>query len=293
MAFHIPVLLNPAIDLLITDKNGLYADLTTGEGGHSRVILEHLSEKGILFCFDRDETIQALAKENLKNFLQARFIRANFSRVKEMLLKEGARQGVNGILADLGLSMFHYKASEKGFSFLREDPLDMSLDQSRPNAFDVVNSFTPEQIADILFQYGEERQSRKIARFIDAARKIKKIETTRELASIIAKAAGFSKKKGFHPATKSFQALRIFVNQELENLKTMMEQSLEMLCPGGRLVIITYHSLEDRMVKQTFREKADSGRFRLLTRKAVMAQDEEIAANPSSRSARLRALEKI
>lgn len=292
MPLHIPVLLDESIQFLFTNPKGIYADLTTGEGGHSLALAQKLDKEGKLFCFDRDSQIQNLAKEYLKDFSNIAFILSNFSQISVQLGKNKIEAGqVSGILADLGLSMFHYKESEKGFSFLQNHPLDMSLDGAKPNAYDIVNTFSKEEIADILFKYGEEHQSRKIAHFIERARKIKKIENTKELAQIIAKAKGFSK-RGFHPATKSFQALRIYINKELDNLLTMIKQSLNLLAVGGRLVLITYHSLEDRMVKQFFKKQALESCFKLLTKKAIKASPQEIALNPSARSARLRVLQK-
>lgn len=292
MAVHIPVLLNETMELLITSKDGMYADLTTGEGGHSREMLGRLNPSGRLYCFDRDKEIQALAKENLKDFKNVSFVLSNFSELG--VFAQAEKISFDGILADLGLSMFHYKESQKGFSFLREDPLDMTLDGGSPNLYDVVNSFTEEEIANIIYQYGEERLSRRIAHGIVMYRRVKKIQTTLELAEIIKKSVPFSKhQRGFHPATKSFQAFRIYLNRELENLERMMESSLIYLKSGGRLAVMTYHSLEDRIVKWFFRKKADEKIIKLLTKKPIIASRNEIESNASSRSAKLRVIEKI
>lgn len=290
MAEHIPVLLEDSLRLLLNKEDGIYADLTTGEGGHSFEIARRLKDNGKLICFDRDKEIQSIAKENLKEFSNISFVLKSFSHLKEAL-NELKLPKIDGILADLGLSMYHYRESSKGFSFLRDDPLDMSLDNASPNAYDVINSFPKDDIADILYEYGEERASRRIASFIFNYRKQKKIESTKELADIIRKAVPFRGKKGFHPATKSFQALRIYVNQELENLKTLLNDSLECLNPGGRLVIISYHSLEDRIVKHFFREKAQQKQIKLLHKKPIIATNDEVKLNASARSAKMRAIE--
>lgn len=293
MRTHIPVLLNEVLDFLLVRKDGIYYDLTTGEGGHSLKIAEYLNKNGQLVCFDRDHEIQKLAKNNLSNFSNIQFTLNNFTQLKDVT-NEFQFKNVTGILADLGLSMFHYKVSEKGFSFLKDDELNMSLDHSHPNAYDVVNSFSQTEIADIIFQFGEERLSRRIASFIVAYRKNKKIETTKELAEIIFKSyPGAKRKRNFHPATKTFQALRIYVNKELDNLKSMINDSIEILEPGGRLIIISYHSLEDRIVKWAFREKAGENQIKILTKRPIISSDEEIKENSSARSAKMRVVEKI
>ncbi|HCL57796.1 MAG TPA: 16S rRNA (cytosine(1402)-N(4))-methyltransferase [Spirochaetia bacterium] len=292
MAVHTPVLLKEILDFLVSRPEGVYLDLTTGEGGHSFEIASRLNNGGKLICFDRDEEIQKIAKENLKTFTQVDFALSNFSNLMETLSRFSL-SSADGILADLGLSMYHYKESEKGFSFIKDTPLDMTLDGSSPNAYDVVNSFTQTEIADILFQYGEERLSRRIAAYIVEYRKQKKIETTKELAGIIDKAAFFAyKKKNMHPATKSFQAIRIFVNQELENLEKMLSEALLALSKGGRLAVITYHSLEDRIVKNTFKNASLEKEFKILTKKPIIPTKEETQNNPSARSAKLRVIEK-
>ncbi len=293
MAEHIPVLLNETLDYLINRKDGVYMDLTTGEGGHSKEIVKLLEKAATLYCFDRDNDIQGIAKENLKDFKNIKFILSNFSNLKNVLGEEGVGH-VSGILADVGLSMFHYKKSDKGFSFNKDAVLDMTLDGASPNASDVVNNFTQEEIADIIFKYGEDRMSRRIASFITQYRREKKIETTLELGDIIKKAVpGSKKKRGFHPATKSFQALRIFVNKEFENLEKMMRESIKLLEKGGRLAIITYHSLEDRIVKHFFKEEAITKKIKILTKKPIAPDREEILKNASARSAKLRVIEKI
>jgi 16S rRNA (cytosine1402-N4)-methyltransferase len=292
MAIHIPVFLEDTLNLLLTRKDGIYLDLTTGEGGHSLKIAEFISGKGKLLCFDRDEEIQAIAKENLKDFENVSFVLDNFSNFPQYLKPD---EKATGILADLGLSMFHYKISEKGFSFLREDPLNMGLDKNTtPDLYEIVNHFSEQEIADIIYQYGEERASRKIASFIVRYRQEKTIENTKELAEIIRKAfPPRGRRPGFHPATRSFQAFRIYINREFENLKTMLAESIDALETGGRVAVITYHSLEDRIVKWFFREQAQEKRVKILTKKPIMPTREEMENNPSSRSAKLRVAEKI
>jgi len=288
---HIPVLLEETI-FFLSNGRGVYVDLTTGEGGHSRAILERLGDNcEKLICFDRDIEIQNIAKESLKHFPNVIFVNSNFSNIKNVLNTLGVNS-VRGIIADLGLSMYHYKDSGKGFSFLRDDRLDMSLDGSRPNAYDVVNTFTEKEISDIIFSLAEERFSRRIAMAIVNARKIKKIETTKELASIVEKSVGrFYRKSRLHPATKTFQAIRIFVNNEIENLKKMIADSVNVLDNGGRLLILTYHSIEDRVVKFEFKNLSLKG-FKILTKKPIIPSKEEIKNNTSARSAKLRVIEK-
>lgn len=290
MAVHIPVLLSECLEYLISDPGGVYLDLTTGEGGHSMAIAEKIGAKGLLYCFDRDAEIQALAKENLKGYPQIKFVLKNFCELKDVVQPDS----VSGILADLGISMFHYRESDKGFSFLKKDPLDMSLDGSHPNLSDIVHDFGEKEISDLIYRYGEERLSRKIAHYIVSYRKEKKIEDTAELAALIKKAVPANpEKRGFHPATKSFQAFRIYINKEFDNLEKMLADSLDVLKSGGRLVILTYHSLEDRIVKQFFKKRVEQGEIRLLNKKPLTADKEEVAKNPSARSAKLRAVEKI
>ncbi|HOJ50261.1 MAG TPA: 16S rRNA (cytosine(1402)-N(4))-methyltransferase RsmH [Spirochaetota bacterium] len=290
--FHIPVLLEKSLELLLK-KKGIYVDLTTGEGGHSKKIAESsMCEK--LICFDRDPDIQRIAKNNLSSYDNIIFINENFANIKNALKKIGI-DSVDGILADLGLSMYHYRESQKGFSFMNDMKLDMSLDNKRPNAYDVVNSFSEKEIADIIYFNSDEIHSKKIAREIVSARKIKRIETTKELADIIKKAIGkyYNKNSRIHPATKTFQALRIFVNNEIENLKKMITDSIEILNTGGRIVILTYHSIEDRVVKNMFKQFSKISFLKIITKKPIIPDYEEIKINPSARSAKLRAAEKM
>ncbi len=288
---HIPVLLEESTELLLGNGGKLYLDCTLGLGGHTRRILEKNPEAFVI-GIDRDEEAIELAKENLKEF-EGRFsiYKADFAYLDEVLRAEGIDK-VDGILLDLGVSMLQLK-SERGFSFQIDAPLDMRMDKEQKlTAYRVVNEYPEKELARILWEYGEERLSRKIARAIVQYRKKKPIETTKELADIVLSAYPERLKHGrIHPATKTFQAIRIEVNKELESLKTALEKTPDLLNPGGRLVVISFHSLEDRIVKNFFREH--SRLFRILTKKPITPSEEEISMNPASRSAKLRAGERI
>lgn len=307
---HTPVLLNEAIEYLNVKRDGIYFDCTAGGGGHSEAIASLLSEKGVLVMIDMDKEAvlrveKRLAKFNCRKF----FVHENFAKVKEIAEKLGFAGKVDGILADLGTSMFQLKDFDRGFSFMGEGSLDMRMDREESlTAEKVVNSYGERELADVFYKYGEERLSRKIARMIVEERKHEPITTTKQLADIAFKAYGGRRGK-IHPATKIFQAIRIEVNRELENLETFLKSSIEILKKGGRLVVISFHSLEDRIVKNFFRDKAkkcicpetqmrctcggNNAVVKVLTKKVVKPSEEEIKNNPASRSARLRACEKV
>ncbi len=288
---HIPVLLEESTELLLGNGGKLYLDCTLGLGGHTRRILEKNPEAFVI-GIDRDEEAIELAKKNLKEF-EGRFsiYKADFAYLDEVLRAEGIDK-VDGILFDLGVSMLQLK-SERGFSFQIDAPLDMRMDKEQKlTAYRVVNEYPEKELARIIWEYGEERLSRKIARAIVQYRKKKPIETTKELADIVLSVYPERLKHGrIHPATKTFQAIRIEVNKELESLRTALEKTPDLLNPGGRLVVISFHSLEDRIVKNFFREH--SHLFRILTKKPITPSEEEIRMNPASRSAKLRAGERI
>ncbi len=288
---HIPVLLEESTDLLLGNGGRLYVDCTLGLGGHTRRILEKNPEAFVI-GIDRDEEAIELAKKNLKSF-EGRFsvYKANFADLDLVLEAEGVEK-VDGFLFDLGVSMYQLK-SERGFSFQIEAPLDMRMDkEQRLTAYKVVNEYPERELARIFWEYGEERLSKKIARAIVEYRKRKPIETTKELADIVLSVLPERLRHGrIHPATKVFQAIRIEVNRELENLKIALEKTVDHLNPKGRLVVISFHSLEDRIVKVFFREHSDV--FRVLTKKPIRPSEEEIRMNPASRSAKLRAGEKV
>lgn len=307
---HQPVLLHETLDLLNLEANTQIIDGTLGLGGHSLEILKKIGAKGKILAFDQDERNLKVAKERLKKYeKQVIFVHDNF----ENLLKQAKKHKFtpDAILLDLGLSSPHIEDPERGFSFMKEGPLDMRFDKRQKlTAYQVVNSTPEKELADIIYHYGEERQSRKIARRIVEARKRKKIETTTELAEIIEnrREAKSGKRKGIHPATLTFQALRIYVNRELEVLEKTLEDSISLLAPGGRLVIIAYHSLEDRIVKNFFRNQTKNcicpkelpicqcnfkKTLYILTRKPIIPSRLEVSENPRSRSAKLRAAERL
>lgn len=280
---HTPVLLEEVLQYLAIQPQGRYLDATAGLGGHTRAIAERLTT-GRVIAADRDAESLQLARQALGDqgdkvcYLQARF-----TELGEKL----AGQSFHGILADLGVSRYQLTEGERGFSIAAEGPLDMRMDRSQPQtAADLVNHLAEEALAQLIYQLGEERRSRKIARAIVRARPIR---TTAELARVIE--AAVPRTGRLHPATQTFMALRLAVNRELEELRALLELAPQMLAPGGRLVVISFHSLEDRMVKHRFQELARAGRARLLTKHVVKPTREEIARNPPSRSARLRALE--
>ncbi len=298
-SYHTPVLLEQAIELLDIKPDGIYADLTFGGGGHSRRILESLGESGRLYSFDQDSDTKANAPEDSR----FNYVESNFRFLRSALRLRGVTQ-VDGILADLGVSSHHFDALPRGFSFRGEAPLDMRMNQrGGETAADVVNNRTEEQLATILAQYGELETTWKIAACIARARAVKPITTTAELVAAVAPCTPKKDESKF--LTKLFQALRIEVNGEMEALKMALEQSLKVLKPGGRLVVISYHSLEDRIVKNFIRSGNTEGKIEkdffgrsttpwsIITRKAVVPSDTEIAENPRSRSAKMRAAEKL
>ncbi len=290
---HIPVLLDEVLHYLDPKPGKIYVDVTLGGGGHTRAIL--LKEPTCkVIGFDWDKSVIQTTGQRLSEEFPDRFtpIWGNFSKIYSLLEKNNLL-GVDGILADFGTSQIQIK-NTPGFSFAQDSFLDMRYSSAmyRVTAYDVINRFTADRLANIFFDYGQESQGRKIARAIEAQRKIKKIETTFELAKLIKDLTPGNYHK-IHPATKVFQALRIFVNQELENIQTFLSASLQVLNPEGRLVCISFHSLEDRLVKQFFKKNSNkfgsSNYFEMLTKGACMATKEELEVNKSARSARLRA----
>ena len=298
-SYHTPVLLEQAVAELDIKSDGVYADLTFGGGGHSRRILECLGENGRLYSFDQDSDTKANAPDDSR----FNYVESNFRFLRSALRLRGVTE-VDGILADLGVSSHHFDALPRGFSFRGEAPLDMRMNQrGGETAADVVNNRTEEQLATILSQYGELDTTWKIAACIARARAVKPITTTAELVAAVAPCTPKKDESKF--LTKLFQALRIEVNGEMEALKMALEQSLKVLKPGGRLVVISYHSLEDRIVKNFIRSGNTEGKIEkdffgrsttpwtIITRKAVVPSDKEIAENPRSRSAKMRAAEKL
>jgi len=294
---HIPVLEETLAERIKLPHDAVMVDATIGHGGHSFLFGRHFGPQGVLIGMDVDKGSLERARERL-NDLACRVVlfESNFSRIREVVREAGV-SGADFILADLGICSAQIADVEKGLSFQQESPLDMRLDKSlRLTAADIVNCYDEKEIADIIFNYGEDRASRRIARFIVHERKNKRIETTTELAWIVCRAlgqSGKSRKSKIHPATRTFQALRIAVNDELENLKKLLDGAAEVLRPHGKIAVISFHSLEDRVVKWDMKELAQKGVYNILTKKPLIAGEQERRINPRSRSAKLRIAEKI
>ena len=270
--------------------NGIYIDATLGLGGHAEGILKH-SGGCTLVGIDRDSEALAVAKERLKGFENVYLAREKFSQMKVVAADFGISQ-VDGILLDLGVSTLQLKDKGRGFSFLKDDPLDMRMNPEQElTAGIIVNTYPEKQLADIIWKYGDERNSRRIARAVVRRRCKEPLLTCRELADIIEKTIG--RRGRIHPATRTFQALRIEVNSELDELSIAVENGAELLKEGGRFCVISYHSLEDRIVKHAYRRLAEEGMLRIITKKPLRPEQEETKINPSSRSAKLRVAEKI
>lgn len=296
--YHIPVLLHESVDGLSIKGNGTYVDVTFGGGGHSKEILRHLNSDGHLFSFDQD----ADAEKNIIPDSRFTFVRSNFRYLKNFL-KYYQVEKVDGILADLGVSSHHFDEEERGFSFHANSALDMRMNtRAGKTAADIINTYDEEQLADVFYLYGELKNSRKLASALVKARVNRSIQTIPEFLEVIK--PFFAKEREKKELAKVFQALRIEVNDEMEALKEMLQASIDVLTPGGRLVVITYHSLEDRLVKNiiktgNFQGKAEKDfygnlitPFSTINNKVITASDEEIANNPRSRSAKLRIAEK-
>ena len=286
-AGHVSVLLAETLELLAVRPGGLYVDGTVGLGGHAEAVLRASAPDGRLVGLDRDGETLARARARLAPFGErVRLEQGDYREIPERLAGEKA----DGILLDLGISSVQLDDAERGFSFQAEGPLDMRMDRSSgTTAADVVNRTRESELADILHEYGEEPAARRIARAIAFARERKPLATTRELADVVRRAAPRSRRPGLHPATRTFQALRIRVNRELDGLGEALERAASCLAPGGRMAVIAFHSLEDRASKEAFRALSTRG-FRLLTKKPVRPGEDEVRANPRARSARLRAL---
>jgi 16S rRNA (cytosine1402-N4)-methyltransferase len=292
---HVPVLLDEVLQFLNVRPGGVIADATVGLGGHSAAIAKRLGAKGRLICFDRDPEAMELAKARLDE------VRAEIgSEMPEVVFQPRAFSkaasviepgSLDGLLADFGVSSLQLDEAHRGFSFRSEGPLDMRMDtRSGETAGQVVNQEDENELADLIYEFGEERRSRRIARAIVRARPI---STTAELAGIVSAAAPSMKGDKIHPATRTFQALRIRVNNELGEIRSLLESAPSLLKPGGRLVLISFHSLEDRQVKDAFRDGGHDGIYEVLTRKPVVAEEQEQMRNPRSRSAKLRAAERL
>lgn len=292
---HIPVMIREVQEALHLKKGGIFVDCTLGLGGHARSILNAIGPQGRLIAIDRDKESLQIAREQLREFSsQCEFVHADF-RFLDRILNNLNIKEADGILLDLGISSLHLDNPQRGFSFQSDGPLDMRMDQQSPiSAYDLVNSLSENEISTILKEYGEERWHKRIARYLVWERAKHPIETTARLREIILKAIPYRNYKDkSHPATRSFQALRIAVNRELESLERAMEVCVNFVKVGGRIVVISFHSLEDRIVKLRFRNLSQSNQVKILTKKPLRASEEEIGDNPRSRSARLRAAERI
>lgn len=302
---HVSVLLKETVDGAFTDPNGVYADLTTGGGGHSLELAKRL-DGGRLICFDQDKEALEAAGERLKG-LPVSLVRSNFCEMKSVLADLGIKE-LDGIIADLGVSSHQLDTAERGFSFHNDAPLDMRMSGEGLSARDVVNEYDEGELAKILFDYGEEKFGNRIARGIVSARLTAPIETTGQLAEIIKSSVPAAYRREKNPCRKSFQAIRIEVNHELDVLETALTDGFDVLKVGGRMSVITFHSLEDRIVKNRFKEFCTGctcppefpvcvcGRKpvgRLVDKKPITASPEELERNPRSRSAKLRIIEKI
>ncbi len=294
---HVAVLLKEAIDFLAVRRGGTYVDATLGLGGHSCEIAKRLGAQGHLIGFDKDTIAIETARrrlnqvpEDLKaDWPRITLVHASYAELGEHV----APASVDGVLADLGISSMQLQDAGRGFSFQAEGPLDMRMNpHAEVTADQVVNHMDERELADVIYEFGEERRSRRIARAIVRARPVR---TTAHLAQVISAVARpmNSSERRIHPATRTFQAIRIFVNRELDDLKALLQAAPSVLVPRGRLVIISFHSLEDRIVKDAMREGAQRGLYGLLTKKPVTATEADVARNPRSRSAKMRAAERL
>ncbi|MCA9409220.1 MAG: 16S rRNA (cytosine(1402)-N(4))-methyltransferase RsmH [Candidatus Omnitrophica bacterium] len=292
---HISVMPREVIAGLNIKKDGIYADGTLGLGGHSKLIASQLDEKGRLICVDKDLNSLERAKENLKDHLnKCVFINEDFRNMDKVFEKLKIHE-LDGILLDLGISSFQLNNPERGFSLRMQGPLDMRMDQSNQiSAYDLINSLSEKELSQIFKDYGEERWHQRIAKGVVQNRSRKPIETTDELTEIILQSLPYKKAKDrIHPATRTFQALRIAVNRELEALEVALDNGIKALKMGGRFVIISFHSLEDRIVKHRFKKLAKVGTVKLIVKKPLRPSEDEIRNNPRSRSARLRIVERV
>ena len=306
---HVSVLLNECIENLNIKPDGIYVDGTMGGAGHSLEIVKKLSPKGMLIGIDRDEEALAVAKERLKDFSNVKYVHDNHDNIDE-IIKNLNLKGVDGILLDLGVSSYQIDEKTRGFTYMNDGPLDMRMDKSQElTAEYIVNNYKEQELARIIFEYGEEKFSRKIAKNICEYRSNKKIETTSELVKIIEKSIpGKFREKNSHPAKRTFQAIRIEVNNEIEPLYNTVKNSINALNSKGRLCVITFHSLEDRMVKKAYVDAegkctcpkdlpycvcGNVSLGKIITKKPILPTEKEMQENSRSRSAKLRVFEKI
>ena len=307
---HTPVLLDQCIENLNIRPDGIYVDGTLGGGGHSFHICERLSEQGMLIGIDRDRDALEAAEKRLRGFsCRKYFVQSNYADIRTVLAEKGIEK-IDGALLDIGVSSFQLDNAERGFSYMQDAPLDMRMNREDDlTAYDVVNSYDRDELTRIIREYGEERWASRIAAFIVRARAEKPVESTSELVELIKGAIpARARRSGPHPAKRTFQAIRIEVNDELGELSRAVDEYLDVMNPGGRLCIITFHSLEDRIVKQKLQKRADpctcppefpvcvcgkKADIRKVTRKPIVAEASELDLNPRARSAKLRVCEKI
>ena len=306
---HVSVLFNETLDNLNIKKDGIYVDCTLGGAGHSSGILKRLQGSGLLIGIDQDEDALSAAGERLLEYNNKKLVKSNFENIKE-ILEELNIDGVDGILMDLGVSSYQLDKGERGFSYMKDAALDMRMDRNSDfSAYDVVNGYEEEKLYRVIKEYGEERYAKRIANFIVRAREEKSIERTLELVEIIKRAIpARDRREGPHPAKRTFQAIRIEVNRELTVLKNTLEDAVSCLKPGGRIAVITFHSLEDRIVKTKFKEMQNPctcpkefpicicGKkpiVKIITKKPIEPMDDEIESNPRARSSKLRVAEKL
>ncbi len=292
---HIPVMLGEVIDYLKLSSGKIIVDATVGTGGHSKGIIERILPGGKLIVLDRDQDSLNVAKERLRDFGSAfEFVYGNFVDIDKILEKLDVKK-IDGILFDLGLSSYQLGDPNRGFSFQNEGPLDMRFDRnSFISAYDLINNLNEEEISAILLTFGEERWHNRIARFLVEERERRVITTTRELSDIVVKAIPHKYRHyRIHPATRTFQAVRIAVNRELETIGAGISKAIELLDKQGRICVISFHSLEDRIAKFSFRKFAAEGKIKIITPKPLIPKVAEMKDNPSSRSSKLRVAEKL
>ncbi len=305
---HKTVLIEETLSALEIDPNGIYVDCTAGGGGLSYEIASRLSDKGRLICIDQDPDAIEVCKNRLKEFQNVNIIKDNFANIRDIVHNLEVNL-VNGIVLDLGISSYQLDSAERGFSYRYDAPLDMRMSKEGKSAYDVVNFFSSSAISEIIYKYGEERFSNRIANLVVERRAKKPIKTTLELVKIITDAIPCAARRhGGHPARKTFQAIRIYVNNELENLSCCLDQCLKLLKLGANLIVITFHSLEDRIVKQKMREWGKScicpsefpicvcgklPKIKIINRKPIVASTEEVDKNFRSRSAKMRVCKKV
>ena len=304
---HYTVMAHEAVDALQCERGKIYVDATLGGGGHSELILQKIQPDGRLIAFDIDADAIDYASERLKNYKNLTIVKESYSNIKKVLQDLDIKEITGGIVFDLGASYHQLTKQERGFSFMKDAPLDMRFNQDSDfSAYDVINGYSEDDLIRIISEYGEERFTKRIVKNIINSRKLKNIETTGELAQIITNAVPKTKEK-IHPATRTFQAIRIEVNHELQNIKNTLNEVLTLLSVGAIISVISFHSLEDRLVKQCFKYYSAKCRCKptdpvchckppmleLINKKPITATEEEISVNPPSRSAKLRVAKKI